>query len=273
MRGEADILIRKYMIVFISPAKGFFNRENFSSSDNFDFIDSLITRPRYIKKTRTIINRLKKLSIEDISSLMKINYDLSKLNFDRIKDFDFSDNGLPALFAYSGIQYKNIDANSLDVKSLEYASKHLRIMSGLYGVLRPFDSIFPYRLELLTRLKIDDYKNLYEFWGDTYFESLKSDCSGVIVNLASDEYSKAVKKYLPKEIIYISCSFKSIKNGQLKSFSTSSKIARGKMTRFILENRIENYKDLKKFGGKEYHFSKEHSNEIGNVLEYTFIID
>lgn len=253
----------KNMITFISPAKGF--NETSPSPKQM---------PIQIEKSKIIINSLKDMDLEELSKIMKIKESLASLNVERFKDFKFDENGLFALFAYSGIQYKNIDPTSLSKDDLDYLDKHLRIISGLYGCLRPSDSIYPYRLEMLTKLPLKcnriSYKNLYAFWADSIYKNLEENSDGVIVNLASNEYSKAIKKHLKKDIIFVTCTFKVMKKGKLKVESTASKSARGKMLRYIAKNKISDYRELMNFTEDGYVFRKELSKIEENEVELIF---
>lgn len=251
------------MIIFISPAKGF--NETSPSPKQI---------PSQIEKSKIIIDSLRNMCLEELSKLMKIKEDLASLNIERFKDFKFDQNGLSALFAYSGIQYKNIDPTSLSKDDLDYMDKHLRIISGLYGCLKPSDSIYPYRLEMLTKLPLKYgntlHKNLYDFWSDSIYKDLEENSEGVIVNLASNEYSKVIKKYVKKDIIFVTCTFKVIKKDKLKIESTASKSARGKMLRYIAKNKINDYRDLMNFTEDGYEFRKELSKTEGNEIELIF---
>lgn len=244
------------MIVFISPAKGF-NETDIKAN----------SIPSLIDKSKIIMNELKSLSEDDIKKSMKVNDKIAELNVRRFSNFRFDSEGIPAIFGYSGIQYKNIDAASFSEDDINFLEKHFRILSGLYGVLKPMDSIYPYRLDLLTKISVEGSKNLYEFWNSSIYEKLSEESPSVIVNLASDEYSKAVKKYAENQK-YVSCTFKVDKSGKLKVESTASKIARGKMVRFIVENRIDDPEQLKTFNLDGYIFREDLSSDD----EFVFVI-
>lgn len=250
----------KPMITFISPAKGF-NDIDISGTSS----------PEYIIESKSIVNKLKTLGVNEISKIMKINSELAKLNYDRFINFKFDKNGTPAILSYSGLQYQNINVFSLTDDDLQYANSHIRILSGLYGIVKPLDSIYPYRLEMMTKINIDGHKNLYEYWSDKLYKSLKRASNGVIVNLASDEYSKCVKKYVDDNVKYITCIFKIEKNNTLKTLATASKTARGNMINYIIKNRIDNYKLLKNFDIDAYKFNEKLSNEDTNLVEYVFV--
>ncbi|MEG0249522.1 MAG: peroxide stress protein YaaA [Peptostreptococcus sp.] len=243
------------MIIFISPAKGFNKTEIDPESI-----------PEFIDKSKLLIDYLKTLDTSEISAIMKINEKLSKVNKERFESFKLDRSGSPALLAYSGVQYKNISLEDFDEDDLNFANKHLRILSGLYGLLRPMDSIYPYRLDISTKLTSEIFSNLYRYWDNKIFNSIKKDSKDVIINLASEEYSKAVKKYITDEK-YISCTFKVLKNNKLKLESNSSKKARGLMVRYIIKNKITYPKDIKNFTEDGFAFSKELSSDN----EFVFI--
>lgn len=251
------------MITFISPAKGFKDSNIKAKS-----------KPNLISFSMQIMDELRKLSTIQISTLMKINENIASINKERFDNFDFSKDNLPAIYAYDGLQYKYMSLDDFDAKDINFAQKHLRIISGLYGCLRPLDAISPYRLEMMTKLQIKESKNLYDFWSDKIFEQIQADLGSpkYIVNLASDEYSKIVKKYAQSsDLKFISCTFKVDKSGKLKTESTASKMARGKMVNFIIKNRIKSYKKLKDFNEDGYEFRPDLSCEKGNIIEYIFV--
>lgn len=247
------------MIVFISPAKGFNNIESTGNE-----------LPIFYKDTKKIISRLKRLNQTEISNLMKVNKEISKLNYNRYKSFKIDTNGMPAILAYDGLQYKNMMPSTFSIQELNFSNEHIRILSGLYGILKPLDSIYPYRLEMQTKLDVKNYNNLYEFWGDKLYKELEKDSSGVIINLSSDEYSKCIKKYVSDNVKFISCSFKVNKNGKMIVHSTSSKTARGQMVNFIVKNNIDDYEKLKEFNEDGYKFVEEVATEKSNIIEYVF---
>ena len=179
---------------------------------------------------------------------------------------DLNKNLTSAVLTYDGIVFKHIAPALLENKNAEYLQKNLRILSGLYGVLKPFDRITQYRLEMQSKIKIKDFKNLYDFWGDKLYNEVKDE-SSVIINLASKEYSKCIEKYLKKDDIFITCSFVEKSNGKLVVKGTYSKTARGEMVRFMAENNIQNYKDLKKFNYFGYVFREDLSSEKEYIFE------
>ena len=242
------------MIAVISPSK----TQDFTALENIDF-----SNLRQEKSSLELIPTMQKMSQDDIASLMKISDNLAELNFKRFQGFSSTfdlTNSKQALFAFKGDVYTGIDAASLSNNDLEFAQKNLRMLSGLYGVVRPLDLIQPYRLEMGTRLETTSGKNLYQFWGDKISKVLNEDESEVLINLASNEYFKGIdKKALDARIIDIA--FKEMKDGKLKIIGIHAKRARGMMVRFIIDNRIEDPEELKKFNLEKYEFDKDLSDE------------
>lgn len=216
----------------------------------------------YIKE---IVGVLKTKSKKEISSLMNISDKLSELNFSRFKDFSdgFNEsNSKPALFAFQGDVYSGIEVEDYSECELDFAQKHLRIISGLYGILRPLDLMQPYRLEMGTRLSVGNNKNLYEFWGDKISAEINKESTKdtVVLNLASKEYSQAIdRKALEAEIINVD--FKESKDGKYKTIGLFAKRARGKMINFIIRNKLEDLRRIKEFDIDGYKFNEEMSDE------------
>ncbi len=243
------------MIVFISPAKGFNEVKK-----------SFVDEPMFIDSTKKIVEVLKTYDANALGKLFKVNETLASLNVQRYQAFESLEK-MPALFAYSGMQYKAIDAISLDYDSISFLQEHLRILSGLYGVVRPLDGIRPYRLEMLTKVSIAGKKDLYAYYGDSIYRALKDD---VIVNLASNEYAKCVEPYLEDET-YVSIVFQVKTDKGLKVMSTASKKARGMMVRYIAKKKIQDYKELMAFCEDGYAFDETQSVLSGKRIVYTFV--
>ncbi|WP_100656628.1 peroxide stress protein YaaA [Alteromonas flava] len=238
------------MLVVLSPAK------------NLDLepvkVSHATTQPELLSDAKVLVDVCRQLSPAELSSLMKISDKLAILNAERFNSFEFpftNDNAKPAALTFNGDVYAGLQADSLQPKELEFAQQHLRILSGLYGVLRPLDLMQAYRLEMGTSLTTPKHKNLYEFWGDRITQVLNQQLAHIgsetLVNLASNEYFKAVKKrQLDAQII--TPVFKDFKNGQYKVISFFAKKARGLMARFILQNHITDVEQLKKFDVEGY---------------------
>ena len=245
------------MLALISPAK------------TLDYESSLPTdqhtQARLLEHSQELIEVASKLSATEISSLMSVSEKIANLNVERFRDwqpeFDLS-NARQAIFAFKGDVYTGLDAYNLKDHDISYAQEHLRMLSGLYGLLRPLDLMMPYRLEMGTKLANSRGHNLYEFWGHTITELINYDLaaanSELLVNIASDEYYKSVKENkIQAEII--KPVFLDQKNGKYKVISFYAKKARGLMARFIIENQIDRVEDLKGFNTEEYYFDAESS--------------
>lgn len=228
------------MIAIISPAKNMRNLK----IDNIN--PQIIGKERYFtKETEEIIRVLKNLAPWDIQSLMKVNEKIALQSYAYFQDFNFNDKGVCGLLAYDGLVFKNIKAEDFTKEDFDYANKHIRILDAFYGMVNPLDDILPYRLEMQYPIKIQG-NNLYKFWDDKIYKKLYSE-DNVIVNLASEEYAKTVRRFLNKDDIFIDIDFKVNKDGKLKTLATLAKMARGQMVKYIIENKINNPEDLKDF--------------------------
>lgn len=258
------------MIVLLSPAKSLDYETKFDCS-NF-------TIPHFKTEIAQLIANLKNISAEEIAKLMKISPKLAELNFSRFQNFEDSfdlKNSRQALLAFDGDVYTNIDKQNFTKDDFDFAQNYLRILSGLYGILKPLDLIQPYRLEMGLDLKKStisetlEAKNLYQFWNDKisiYLNGeLKNSDSNYIINLASEEYFSAVKPNLITAKI-INISFKEQKGDKLKIIGISSKRARGLMTNFIIKNKITNPEMLKKFSEENYHFEEKLSDDLNFIF-------
>ncbi|SEG30911.1 peroxide stress protein YaaA [Algoriphagus boritolerans] len=237
------------MLILISPAKTL----DYSTPNFKEF-----THPDFSSDIKTLVSVMKKKSAKEISELMHVSDNLAALNEERYKTFqrEFNtENSKQALLAFKGDVYTKIDVDTYSKEDFEFAQGHLRIISGLYGLLKPLDLIQPYRLEMGTRLETKKGKNLYEYWGTKIARAISEASNGrPIVNLASQEYFKAVDlKALKNEVITIH--FKEFKNNQYQTIGFFAKQARGLMTNFAIKNRISSPEDLKGFNLEGYEFS------------------
>ncbi len=241
------------MICIVSPAKSL-------SFDKYEPSDSN-TKPDFLKESQRLINQLKKKSPKSISKLMSVSDNLAELNYQRFQDWEMShDSGAvnQAIYAFQGDVYQGLEAENFSSETLKYAMDHFRMLSGLYGLLRPYDIIHPYRLEMGTKITISTHKNLYGFWGSKIAKKINE--LGVelgentLLNLASNEYFKSIDKKALKLTIWTPV-FKDQKNGNYKVISFFAKRARGMMAKFVLENRIDQLEDLKAFNSDGYYFS------------------
>ena len=245
------------MKIFISPAKKI-------NEEKILYDNSKTSKFYFQKEVDYLINELKEYSVSEIKKLMNLSDNLSHLNFDRFQNWNLkSDKVCPSIYMFQGDVYKGLKATSFNNDQLDFAQQNLRIISGLYGLLKPLDLIYPYRLEMGTKMKTNKGKNLYEFWGSKLNTTLKSSMSedDFLINLASNEYSKAVKlNKLERKII--TPIFKDFKNGSLKVVSFFAKKARGEMVNFILKNKINNIDELKMFSNNGYKFHQEDGGDL-----------
>lgn len=233
------------------------------------------TQPQFLEHSAELICDLQKLSPAQVSDLMRISDKLGLLNFERFQDwqppFD-QDNAKQALWAFQGDVYTGLAAETFNKKDIAYAQTHLRILSGLYGLLRPLDLIQPYRLEMGTALATVRGNNLYSFWGDRLTDALNAELAHqrkpVIVNLASVEYFKAVNTKRLKAAV-ITPIFKDRKNGQYKIISFFAKKARGMMSAYIIQNRLRTVEDIKQFDTGGYRFAPE----MSSATDWIFVRD
>ncbi len=250
------------MKIIISPAKSL----NFESK----VPTSLYSIPEFLEHSAKLNKKLKTISRNKLSELMGISSSLAELNYERnqIWELPFTlDNAKQAIYTFSGEVYKGIDVNSLSTEKLPILQSRLRILSGLYGILKPLDLIQPYRLEMGTRLKVGSQENLYKFWGDKITNSLNHEIldNELFVNLASSEYFKVInKKALNTPMI--TPVFKDFKNGQYKIIMTFAKKARGSMVRYIIDHNITTTDRLRNFDTNGYRFDEKLSTETELVF-------
>lgn len=240
------------MLVLVSPAKSL----DFKTKFNCD----VKTLPKFLKESEILAKNMKNFAIQDLENLQKISENLAELNFLRWQNFAKNEKR-QALLAFDGDVYAGIEKEKYKKSDFEFAQKNLRILSGLYGILRPLDLIAPYRLEMGTDFRKYNFivKNLYEFWGDKIANELEKSPNEVIINLASNEYFSAVnEKKLGKKVINID--FKDKKNGELKIIGINAKKMRGKMTNHIILNRISKIEELMNFKAMDYVFDKKSSS-------------
>ncbi len=246
------------MIAIVSPAK---------SLDFEQTIDAPRTKARFFDRSKELLEVLKEKNEADLQSLMDISDSLAELNVYRFRTFSTrhtEKNSKQSMFAFKGDVYIGLEAEDFTAEDIDFAQDHFRILSGLYGLLRPLDAIQPYRLEMGTQLKVNGYSNLYEFWGDTIAKSINRDLSKqgdkILINLASQEYFRSVdRKALKAKVIDVE--FKDFKNGQYKIISFFAKKARGMMSRYIIKNRISDPVDLKGFDYDGYYFDEDNSTD------------
>lgn len=244
------------MRIIISPAKKM----------NVD-VDSFAPEglPQFIGEAEQLKTVLQSMTPRQLRALWKCNEAIAKLNVERLETMDLRRRLTPAILAYEGIQYRYMAPGVFETGHLAYIKEHLRILSGFYGLLRPFDGVTPYRLEMQARLSVDGSKNLYAFWGGKLAEQLASE-TDFVLNLASGEYSRAVEPHLPASVRFLSCTFGELKEGRVMEKGTLCKMARGQMVRWLAENNITDPEDIRAFADLGYRFSPEHSTENNDVF-------
>ena len=245
------------MRIILSPAKKMQHDENGPAYRDL---------PIFLSDAEKIKDSLKEKSFSELKALWACNEKITKQNIERLSSMDLREKLTPAILSYDGIAYQYMAPTVFETEMLSYVQEHLRILSGFYGIVRPMDGVTPYRLEMQAKLEIDGAKNLYEYWGDRLYKEVR-DSSGIIINLASKEYSKCIEKYLQPGDRYISCNFYEEQEGKLVQKGVYCKMARGEMVRFMAENRIEEPEKIKLFSVMGYRFSKELSSE----KEYIFV--
>lgn len=255
------------MLIVVSPAK------------NLDYESPTPTgrhtKAALLDHSQALIDELKQLAPQDVSKLMKLSDKLGTLNFDRFQSWSLpfkASNARQAVFAFNGDVYAGLDAYNFDDEELSFAQDHLRILSGLYGVLKPLDLMQPYRLEMGTKFSVGENKDLYQFWGAEITKllnkQLKKLDSDTLINLASNEYFKSVKKAeLNAEIV--TPVFKDKKNGTYKIISFFAKKARGRMSAYIIKNKITAAAQIKSFDWDGYCYNEAMSNDT----EWVFVRD
>ena len=247
------------MIIVLSPSK--------SMDMQPSGLDSC-TQPLFLDRSQKLVERLRRFSTRQLMEFMDISEQLGQLNRQRFRDWQppfTPENAKQALLAFTGDVYEGLDASTLKKRDLQYAQKHLRILSGLYGLLRPLDLIQPYRLEMGRPLQTQETKNLYEFWRQTVTQALRAEKDDILINLASQEYFKAIDtRSLAKKVI--SPVFNDEKHGSYKVISFHAKKARGAMARFLIENRITEVEGLLQFTTGGYRFNRGLSTDTGPVF-------
>jgi hypothetical protein len=246
------------MLILISPAKTLDFEQDTS---HFRHTDT-----RFDQRSEKLVEGLRLLNAEDIAKLMSVSETISQLNFERFQNWQsprLDSSSKQAIFAFRGDVYTGLSADSLSSSGLEVAQTKLRILSGLYGLVRPLDNILPYRLEMGTKFPVDEHHNLYQFWGSDITEQLNNDLletqNDVVINLASNEYFKAVKPKLVKAMI-VTPVFKDTKNGKEKVISFYAKKARGMMARWLIDNPDFTLEDLRSYDLDGYMYSLDQSS-------------
>ena len=239
------------MRIIISPAK-----KMKVDTDSLPYQDL----PVFLPKTEHLCRLLQSMSGEELKKLWKCNDQIAHLNIQRLQNMDLFNRLTPAVIAYEGIQYQYMAPGVFTEQAFDYIQAHHRILSGFYGILKPFDGVTPYRLEMQAKLRVGGCKDLYAYWSDSLAKKLFAETDR-IVNLASKEYSICISKYLPRNVRFITCVFGEEKNGKVIEKGTMCKMARGEMVRFLAENQITDPEQLKFFELLNYRFDPARSND------------
>ncbi len=244
------------MRIIISPAK-----KMKVDPDSLPYQDL----PGFLPRTEELCQILRAMSGAELKKLWKCSDQIAALNIQRLQNMDLHNRLTPAVLAYEGIQYQYMAPGVFTDQAFAYIQEHLRILSGFYGILKPFDGVTPYRLEMQAKLRAGEHKDLYAYWGDSLAKALaaETDC---IINLASREYSACISKYLPEHVRFLTCVFGEEKNGKVIEKGTMCKMARGEMVRYMAENQIEDPEQLKSFDRLNYRFDPARSD--GNLFVY-----
>lgn len=243
------------MLMLISPTK---NLKPLTS-------DHPLSIPVFAKESERILKELKKRNLEELLQILCVKEPVAYKNMERYREIDYDDMGTAAFLTYSGIQFKYMKHRDFTDDDLFYANEHVRILSGFYGLLKPFDSIYPYRLEMQAKLPVGKYDDLYAFWRDKLMKEIRKEIRGhsepIILDLCSQEYTKSFQPYLQKQDRYVRLTFRIIKNGKLKTEATQAKMARGAMVHDIVKYRMETLEDVKGFQSDGYQYQDHLSND------------
>ena len=239
------------MRIIISPAK----KMNVDT-DSLPWCDL----PVFLHSTEELCRKLQSMSYDELKKLWKCNDQIAERNVRRLQDMDLHSHLTPAVLAYEGIQYQYMAPGVFTDQEFTYIQEHLRILSGFYGILRPFDGVTPYRLEMQAKLKIGECKDLYSYWGDRLAQTFfaETDC---VLNLASKEYSICVSKYLPDSVRFITCVFGEETGGKVIEKGTMCKMARGEMVRYMAQNQVSTPEQVKSFNRLNYRFDESRSDD------------
>ncbi len=239
------------MKIIISPAK--------KMNINTDIMP-ISNMPIFLEQGKVIWGELQKKSKEELKVIWKCSDSIVDQNIERLRNSDMERTLTPAILSYEGIQYQNMATHVLEENQYEYIEEHLRILSGMYGVLRPFDGVIPYRLEMQARMAVGESKNFYEYWGDLIGEYFNKEAEWIL-NLASKEYSKIVIANVRKDMKIVTCIFGEEKEGKIIEKGTICKMARGQMVRYLAEHNYTTIEQVKTFTGLGFKYSSEYSTQ------------
>lgn len=225
-----------------------------------------VSLPQFLDQTSAILSWLRNQTRQELQTLWNCNESIARENYDRIAHMNLKRGLTPAVLAYEGIAYQYMAPAVFEKAQYAYVQKHLRILSAFYGVLRPMDGVAPYRLEMQAKASIAGHKDLYGLWGNRLYEAVRDE-SGLIINLASREYSKCIEKYLTKRDKFLTVTFCEKAGNKLVTKGTYAKMARGDMVRFLAEENIEEPADIQKYHRLGYLFRGDLSTETEYVFE------
>lgn len=244
------------MKIIISPAK------KMKVDSDFPVI---VNTPQFMKETEQLLEYLRGLSYTQAKEIWKCNDNIVKLNYERIQKMNLYADLTPAILSYEGIQYQYMGPGVFTSAEFDYIEEHLRILSGFYGMLKPFDGVKPYRLEMQSKIQLGELDSLYDFWAKRLAAEIFSQ-SNCIINLASKEYSRCISEYIDERIKFISCIFGEMKEKKIIEKGTQVKMARGEMVRFMAENKIKNVEEIKFFNRLGYSYYDNLSNDCTYVF-------
>lgn len=247
------------MKIIISPAK-----KMRVDTDSF----AVSGMPEFLKDACILMKKIRSLSFAEVRELWKCNDRIAELNYDRFQHMELEQGLTPAVMAYDGLQYQHMAPGVFTAEALSYLAEHLRILSGFYGLLGPFDGVVPYRLEMQAKLSVNGCEDLYDFWGRRLYKTLLDE-DRVIVNLASREYAQCIAKYVTSKDRFLTIVFGELADGKLKQKGTIAKMARGEMVRFMAEHQVHGFAQIKEFRELGFSFSEELSSEE----KYVFVVE
>lgn len=216
--------------------------------------------PVLLEDAGILLEWMRSLTYDEAKKLWKCNDKIASLNYERINHMDLEKRLTPAILTYEGLQYQYMAPAVFEEGAMRYIQDHLRILSGFYGILRPFDGVTPYRLEMQAAVKAGGVRDLYEFWGDKLYQELLDE-DRTVLNLASKEYSRCIERYLCPEDQFVTCVFGEWVEGKVKQKGTLAKMARGEMVRYMAENNLSDLQEIRGFDRLGYHFSEELSTQ------------
>lgn len=244
------------MRIIISPAK--------KMVENIEALP-VQGEPSFLKHTKDLLVYLKSLSYEEAKELWNCNDQIATLNYERISNMDLVTKLTPAILSYQGIQYQYMAPEVLEKDQLEYIQEHLFILSGFYGILKPFDGVTAYRLEMQSKVRLSDKKDLYDFWGSLLYDMISKE-TDLILNLASKEYSKCIERYVSNDVKLVTCVFGERKGDKVIEKGTYAKMARGEMVRYMAEHKITTIADVIKFNRLDFSYDENLSTETKLVF-------